>query len=130
MLLPEFVLPALLSGALIGFVLALVGGGGSILAVPLLVYFVGVGEPHMAIGTAAVAVAINAATGLAGHARVGNVRWPCAASFALAGVIGAALGAEAGKRLAKRKRMLETGFAATVIAIGLGIVAEGVAALT
>lgn len=94
---PEFVLPALLSGALIGFVLALVGGGGSILAVPLLVYFVGVGQPHMAIGTAAVAVALNAATGLAGHARAGNVRWACAASFALAGVIGAALGAEAGK---------------------------------
>lgn len=94
---PEFVLPALLSGALIGFVLALVGGGGSILAVPLLVYFVGVGQPHVAIGTAAVAVALNAATGLAGHARAGNVRWACAASFALAGVIGAALGAEAGK---------------------------------
>lgn len=94
---PEFVLHALLSGALIGFVLALVGGGGSILAVPLLVYFVGVGQPHMAIGTAAVAVALNAATGLAGHARAGNVRWACAASFALAGVIGAALGAEAGK---------------------------------
>lgn len=94
---PEFVLPALLSGALIGFVLALVGGGGSILAVPLLVYFVGVGQPHMAIGTAAVAVALNAATGLAGHARAGNVRWACAVSFALAGVIGAALGAEAGK---------------------------------
>ena len=94
---PEFVLPALLSGALIGFVLALVGGGGSILAVPLLVYFVGVDQPHMAIGTAAVAVALNAATGLAGHARAGNVRWACAVSFALAGVIGAALGAEAGK---------------------------------
>ena len=94
---PEFVLPALLSGALIGFVLALVGGGGSILAVPLLVYFVGVDQPHMAIGTAAVAVALNAATGLAGHARAGNVRWACAVSFALAGVISAALGAEAGK---------------------------------
>lgn len=95
--LADFALPALASGALIGFVLALVGGGGSILAVPLLVYFVGVGQPHMAIGTAAVAVALNAATGLVGHARAGNVRWACAASFALSGVIGAALGAELGK---------------------------------
>lgn len=94
---PDFALPALLSGALIGFVLALVGGGGSILAVPLLVYFVGVGQPHMAIGTAAVAVTLNAVTGLVGHARAGNVRWACAASFALAGMVGAAAGAEAGK---------------------------------
>ncbi|KWV95205.1 sulfite exporter TauE/SafE family protein [Erythrobacter sp. AP23] len=95
--LADFAIPALLSGALIGFVLVLVGGGGSILAVPLLVYFVGVGQPHMAIGTAAVAVALNAATGLVGHARAGNVRWACAASFAVSGMIGAALGAEAGK---------------------------------
>ena len=95
--LADFVLPAILSGALIGFVLALVGGGGSILAVPLLVFFVGVGQPHMAIGTAAVAVALNAATGLIGHAKAGNVRWACAASFALAGMVGAAIGAEIGK---------------------------------
>ena len=34
------------SGALVGFALGLVGGGGSILAVPLLVYLVGVASPH------------------------------------------------------------------------------------
>ncbi|MXO48184.1 TSUP family transporter [Erythrobacter vulgaris] len=111
----DFVLPALLSGALIGFVLALVGGGGSILAVPLLVYFVGVGEPHMAIGTAAVAVALNAATGLAGHARAGNVRWACAASFALSGVIGAALGAEAGKAFDGEKLLALFGLLMVVV---------------
>lgn len=87
----------LLSGGVIGFVLGLVGGGGSILAVPLLVYAVGVKSPHMAIGTAAVAVALNALVGLIGHARAGNVRWKCALSFAAAGSAGAALGAEAGK---------------------------------
>jgi uncharacterized membrane protein YfcA len=80
-------------------VLGLVGGGGSILAVPLLVYGVGVGSAHAAIGTAAVAVALNAATSLFGHARAGNVKWPCALVFALAGVIGAAIGAEAGKAM-------------------------------
>ena len=87
----------LLSGGIIGFVLGLVGGGGSILAVPLLVYAVGIDSPHVAIGTAAVAVALNALVGLIGHARSGNVRWNCAISFALAGSAGAALGAEAGK---------------------------------
>lgn len=91
------ILITLLSGGVIGFVLGLVGGGGSILAVPLLVYAVGMKSPHMAIGTAAVAVALNALVGLIGHARSGNVRWQCALSFALAGSAGAALGAEAGK---------------------------------
>jgi len=96
---PSTLVAALGAGAAIGLVLGLVGGGGSILAVPLLVYAVGVQSPHAAIGTAAVAVALNAATGLAGHARAGNVKWPCAAVFAAAGVIGAALGAEAGKAM-------------------------------
>ena len=59
----------MLSGGLVGFSLGLVGGGGSILAVPLMVYLVGVASPHVAIGTSALAVAANAASGLASHAR-------------------------------------------------------------
>lgn len=96
---PGTLAAALGAGGAIGLVLGLVGGGGSILAVPLLVYAVGVASPHAAIGTAAVAVALNAASSLAGHARAGNVKWPCALVFAAAGVIGAALGAEAGKAM-------------------------------
>ena len=45
---------ALASGSLIGLVLGLIGGGGSILAVPLLVYAVGEPSAHVAIGTAVV----------------------------------------------------------------------------
>jgi len=85
------------SGTLVGFALGLVGGGGSILAVPLLVYLVGVPEAHVAIGTSAVAVAANAVLGLMNHARAGRVRWPCAATFALAGILGAFAGARLGK---------------------------------
>ena len=70
------------SGALVGFVLGLVGGGGSILAVPLMVYLVGVRSPHLAIGTSALAVAANAALGLFTHARHGNVKWRCSLVFA------------------------------------------------
>jgi len=99
----ETILAAIAAGSAIGLVLALVGGGGSILAVPLLVYLVGVPSPHAAIGTAAVAVALNAASSLIGHARTGNVKWPCAVTFALAGVVGAALGAEAGKAMDGQK---------------------------
>src|SRR6195256_4943006 len=50
----------LASGMLVGFSLGLVGGGGSILAVPLMVYVVGVPDAHVAIGTRAVAGAANA----------------------------------------------------------------------
>jgi len=110
---------ALLSGGVIGIVLGLVGGGGSILAVPLLVYVVGVDSPHAAIGTAAVAVAANALVGLAGHARAGRVKWRCAGVFALAGVIGAAIGAEIGK--AVDGRHLLTLFGLLMIGVGLSM---------
>lgn len=86
----------LLAGVPIGLAIGLVGGGGSILAVPLLVYFVGTGSPHLAIGTAAVAVTANAAASLT---RRPNVKWPCALVFAAAGIAGALAGAEAGKAL-------------------------------
>lgn len=90
---------ALLSGSLVGFALGLLGGGGSILAVPLLVYVVGVKDPHVAIGTSALAVSANAFANLMSHARAGTVKWPCASVFALAGIAGAALGAFAGRQV-------------------------------
>jgi uncharacterized membrane protein YfcA len=90
---------ALLSGVLVGFSLGLIGGGGSILAVPLLLYVVGVESPHVAIGTSALAVAVNAFANLVPHARAGHVRWRPAVLFALVGVAGAAVGSSLGKRL-------------------------------
>jgi uncharacterized membrane protein YfcA len=88
-----------LSGGAVGLSLGLFGGGGSILAVPLLVYLVGLADPHIAIGTSAVAVAANAATNLIVHARRGNVIWRCALIYSAAGVVGAAVGSIAGKAL-------------------------------
>jgi uncharacterized protein len=93
----------LASGALVGFSLGLVGGGGSILAVPLMVYLVGVPEPHVAIGTSAIAVAANAAVNLSNHARGGTVRWSCALPFAAAGIVGALVGSIFGKMLDGQK---------------------------
>ena len=60
-------------GAIIGLLLSVFGGGGSVLATPLLVYLVGVRDPHVAIGTAAAAVAVNAVMGLAAQAKAGQV---------------------------------------------------------
>jgi uncharacterized membrane protein YfcA len=87
------------SGGLVGFALGLLGGGGSILAVPLLVYVVGVKDPHVAIGTSALAVSANAFANLVSHARTGTVKWPCAIVFALAGIAGATLGALLGRHV-------------------------------
>lgn len=111
------ILAALASGGVIGLILGLVGGGGSILAVPLLIYAVGVESSHVAIGTAAVAVAVNALSSLIGHARAGRVKWRCAIVFAVSGIIGAALGAEVGKAFDGKKLLALFG----LLMIGVGL---------
>src|SRR6185503_20532809 len=95
MALPDLL--AILCGGAVGLILALIGGGGSILATPALLYVVGVADAHAAIGTSAIAVSVNAFANLINHARRGNVHWPAAAIFAASGVAGAALGATVGK---------------------------------
>ena len=107
----------LASGMLVGFSLGLVGGGGSILAVPLMVYVVGVSEPHVAIGTSAIAVAANAAINLSNHARGGTVIWSCALIFAAAGMAGAFGGSILGKMVDGQKLLAL--FALVMIVIAL-----------
>ncbi|MBI4723697.1 MAG: sulfite exporter TauE/SafE family protein [Rhodomicrobium sp.] len=108
---------AFVSGSLVGFVLGLIGGGGSVLAVPLLVYVVGVSSPHVAIGTSSVAVALSAYANLAQHARAQNVRWPCAVVFAAAGIIGAFMGSTLGKAYPGQKLLLLFGLVMIAVAI-------------
>jgi len=106
---------ALFSGVFVGFALGLVGGGGSVLAVPLLVYFVGVDDPHIAIGTSAVAVAANALVNLASHARAGTIKWRCASVFALFGVAGAIGGSTLGKMMNGQKLLALFGLLMLVV---------------
>jgi uncharacterized membrane protein YfcA len=105
------------SGAIVGLVLGLVGGGGSILAVPLLVYLVGVSTPHVAIGTSALAVSASAFANLLPHARAGNVKWRCAAVFAASGVAGALIGAEFAKALDGQKLLFLFGLLMVVVGL-------------
>ncbi len=86
-------------GGLVGFALGLIGGGGSILATPLLLYVVGIEQTHIAIGTSALAVSVNALGNLATHARAGHVWWRCAIVFAAIGTLGALLGSTFGKAM-------------------------------
>jgi uncharacterized membrane protein YfcA len=79
---------ALPFGLAIGALLGLVGGGGSILAVPVLVYILG--QPvHAATSESLFIVGIGALVGAAGHARAGNLRARTALTFGLAGAAGA-----------------------------------------
>jgi len=110
---------AVVSGSIIGILLGLIGSGGSILAVPLLVYLVGAPSVHVAIGTGAIAVALNAAFGLAGHARLGTVKWPCALVFAATGAAGALAGAAFGR--AVDGTQLLALFGLLLIAVGVGM---------
>lgn len=105
---------ALASGGLVGLVLGVIGGGGSILALPLLVYVVGFqGDPHVAIGTSALAVAATAAMGLSQHRASGHVRLDVGLLFAIPGVAGALLGAHLG--LATPGRALLAAFAGLML---------------
>jgi uncharacterized membrane protein YfcA len=88
---------AVLSGGTVGFTLGLLGGGGSILAVPLLLYVVGIQDPHVVIGSTAFAVAVNAYLNLIPHAKKKHVKWKVAVSFAIPGSLSAYAGSAVGK---------------------------------
>ncbi|MEX6465965.1 sulfite exporter TauE/SafE family protein [Dietzia cinnamea] len=80
---------------LVGLSLGLLGGGGSILVVPLLTYIGGL-DAREAIATSLFVVGATSLVSLAGHARKGNVQWRTGLIFGAAGMVGAFLGGLAG----------------------------------
>lgn len=108
-------------GALIGLLLSVFGGGGSVLATPLLLYVVGVRDAHVAIGTSAAAVALNALLGLAAQAKAGRVKWPCALVFGGAGLAGSLTGAQLAKTIDGGQLILW--FAGAMALVGLSMLA-------
>lgn len=89
---------AVVLGLAIGLALGALGGGGSILAVPVLVHIAGQGA-GAATATSLVAVGAAAAVGSLPHARAGNVRWGAAGTFVATGIAGSWLGASLNGRL-------------------------------
>ncbi|MEV7791734.1 sulfite exporter TauE/SafE family protein [Streptomyces sp. NPDC087512] len=81
---------ALLAGAVVGLALGGLGGGGSVLAVPALIYLLGF-APADATTAALVIVTLTSVTALSAHARDGNVAWRTGLLFAAAGVVPAML---------------------------------------
>jgi len=82
---------ALAAGAVIGLALGALGGGGSVLAVPALIYLLDF-TPVAATTASLVIVTVTSATALSAHARDGNVRWRTGLLFAAAGIGPAMLG--------------------------------------
>ena len=98
---PESELTAMIAmtiglAVLVGISLGLLGGGGSILTVPLLAYVAGM-EPTHAIAMSLLVVGVTSAIAAITHARAGRVRWRVAVLFGLV----AMAGAYAGGRLAR-----------------------------
>ncbi len=87
---------SIISGLIVGFILGLIGGGGSIMAIPLLLYFVGIGDVHYAIGTTALAVGITAYINAISHYRKAKVDIRTGAFFSIVGVVGVLIGSSIG----------------------------------
>jgi len=83
---------ALLSGAFVGLSLGLTGAGGSLLAIPLLVYVLKL-SLHDATAMSLALVGLSAALSLVGYTRTGDVKWRTALVFSTTGVVGGWLGA-------------------------------------
>lgn len=75
----------------VGIALGLLGGGGSILTVPLLAYVAGM-EAKQAIATSLLVVGVTSAVGAISHARAGRVQWRTGLIFGSAGMVGAYAG--------------------------------------
>jgi uncharacterized membrane protein YfcA len=105
--------------ALIGVSLGLLGGGGSILAVPLLVYVAGLPAKE-AIATSLLVVGVTSAIAVLPHARAGRVRWRTGLIFGFAGMTGA----YAGGRLAAYipGGILLVGFALMMLATAVAMI--------
>ena len=111
------VLPFLL-GSIAGLALGLVGGGGSILTVPLLVGVLGV-APREATTMSLVVVGVAALWGSIPHARRGNVLWGRAALFGAVGLVGTALGSSFNAAVAPRT--LLGGFAIVMVVAAIAM---------
>jgi len=115
---------SVVSGVIVGFSLGLIGGGGSILAVPLLLYLVGLSSipnaAHVALGTTALAVGINAYINSYMHLRKRNVAPKVGTLFAGVGLIGALLGTYLGHITPGESLLLYFAIAMIVLGIYIG----------
>lgn len=104
---------------LVGVSLGLLGGGGSILTVPLLAYVAGM-EAKQAIATSLLVVGVTSAVSTLSHARAGRVQWRSGLTFGAAGMVGAYLGGLLSYVVAGS--VLLTAFTVVMIATGIAMI--------
>jgi uncharacterized membrane protein YfcA len=112
---------ALVFGAVVGVLLGLLGGGGSILAVPALVYAVGF-DMEQAIPVSLIVVGVAALVGAVPKVRAGQVQWRLATIFAAAGIPATFAGTAVGSHLSQN--MLLIGFAVVMVVAGIRMLRE------
>lgn len=112
------VLAALGLGLLVGVIIGALGGGGSILTVPLLVFALGLSAPE-ATSASLVIVGITAVVASVSHARSGHTRWKTGLLLAAAGVPASILGTRL-NRLVEENVLLLT-FAAVMLVTATGM---------
>ncbi|MFP4510531.1 MAG: sulfite exporter TauE/SafE family protein [Spirochaetaceae bacterium] len=102
-------------GLLVGLSLGLTGGGGSILAVPLLIYGLGM-ELRAAVAISLAVVGLTSLFGAVIQAKSGNVLWKAGVILGLGGIIAAPFGAQLGTRIPENISLVL--FAALMIFVG------------
>ncbi|MEU0925246.1 sulfite exporter TauE/SafE family protein [Streptomyces malaysiensis] len=115
---------ALAAGAVVGLALGALGGGGSVLAVPALIYLLGF-TPAAATTASLIIVTATSITALYAHARTGAVRWRAGALFAAAGLLPAAAAGAAAARLPQP--VLTAAFAAVAALAAVRMLRPGAA---
>jgi uncharacterized protein len=110
---------AVILTVLVGVSLGLLGGGGSILMVPLLAYVAGM-DSKQAIATSLLVVGVTSAVGAISHARAHRVQWRTALVFGGAGTLGAFAGSLTGRFIPGS--VLLIGFAVMMVATGVAMV--------
>ena len=113
---------AVLFGLVIGLSLGALGGGGSILTVPALVYALGQ-SPRQATTASLVIVGITALAGAVGHARAGRVRWVAGSAFGLAGIAASVAGTFANR--AVNPNVLLLAFAGLMFVVAVAMLRRG-----
>jgi hypothetical protein len=108
----------LILSAVIGLSLGLIGGGGSILTVPILVYFLGV-EPHEAVGMSLAVVGATSIFGAYFHWKRGSVDFSSGTLFGTSGIIGALLGSPLTKTVSPAVLLLIFGALMFVVAVSM-----------
>jgi uncharacterized membrane protein YfcA len=108
---------------LIGLSLGLLGGGGSILTIPILHHVMGYDVKH-AIPMSLVIVGITSGVGSIAHWRAGTVRLQTAFAFGVPAIVGAVLGADLGLRVSGELQL--TVFAIVMLAASASMLLSGI----